>query len=64
MYADLDAEGSIFLPPCIRHIMRGLDSNLDITAVYAVARHRLKTTLKATLDFGADSPRPREFQSS
>ena len=38
--------------------------NLDTTAVYAVAGHGLKTRLKAALDFGAESPRPREFQSS
>ena len=30
----------------------------------AVAGHGLKTLLKAALDFGAESPRPREFQSS
>ena len=44
--------------------MCGLDSNLDTTAVYAVAGYGLKTRLKAALDFGAESPRPREFQSS
>eukprot|EP00966_Prymnesium_polylepis_P174416 4035748-Prymnesium_polylepis.1 len=60
----LDAEGSIFSPPCLRHTMCGLDSNLDATAVYAVAGHGLKTQLKAALGFGAESSRPREFQSS
>eukprot|EP00966_Prymnesium_polylepis_P278544 6435575-Prymnesium_polylepis.1 len=38
--------------------------NLDTTAVYAVAGHGLKTRPKAALDFGAESPRPREFKSS
>eukprot|EP00966_Prymnesium_polylepis_P023719 546214-Prymnesium_polylepis.1 len=47
-----------------RHTMCGLDSNLDTIAVYAVAGHGLKIRLKAALDFGAESPRPREFQSS
>eukprot|EP00966_Prymnesium_polylepis_P181409 4201750-Prymnesium_polylepis.1 len=44
--------------------MCGLDSNLDTTAVYAVASHGLKTRLKAALDFGAESPRSREYASS
>eukprot|EP00966_Prymnesium_polylepis_P175320 4057317-Prymnesium_polylepis.1 len=50
--------------PTPHHVWSRLESRYSTTAVYAVAGHGLKTWLKAALDFGAELPRHREFQSS